>query len=207
MKERPILFNGDMVRSILAGQKTQTRRPIKRPFEIHAEGYLARPDGLGGRLRPYPCPFGKPGDRLWVKETHARHPQFAEVAYRADGEAFEDADGFTWHPKWTPSIHMPRILSRITLEITNIRVERVQDISEDDAWAEGVEELDVTGVFSAVGLCDTARRYGMSMEDTRCIYAHLWDTLYAARGLGWDVNPWVWVVTFKRVEEQPCPKN
>ena len=188
MKERPILFNGDMVRAILAGQKTQTRRPV---------WFDDDPSGI--------CPYGVPGDRLWVRETYARHPQFAEVAYRADGEEFEDGDGFTWCPKWTPSIHMPRALSRITLEITDSRVERVQDISEEEARAEGIEALD--GRFVSADLCDTARWYGMSMEDARCIYAHLWDTSYDARGLGWSVNPWVWVVTFKSVEEEPCPKN
>lgn len=207
--KRPILFNGDMVRSILAGQKTQTRRPIKPPFEINAKGYLTRPDWRGGRLGPYPCPFGKPGDRLWVKETFCKYyasetwPE-PKALYRADGITLCATDSEGKKQRWTPSIHMPRALSRITLEITDIRVERVQDISEEDARAEGIEALD--GRFVSADLCDTARWYDMNMEDARCIYAHLWDTLYAARGLGWGVNPLVWVVTFKRVEE-PCPKN
>ena len=104
---------------------------------------------------------------------------------------------------WRPSIHMPRWASRITLEITDVRVERVQDISEADAWAEGIEVLD--GQFADADICATAKKYGLMFENANCIYAHLWDTLYAARGLGWDVNPWVWVNTFKRAEEV-CPE-
>lgn len=101
--------------------------------------------------------------------------------------------------RWTPSILMPRALSRITLEITDISARHVQAISEEGAWAEGVECLD--GHFSASALCATAKRYDLCVEDSRCTYAHLWDTLYAARGLGWDANPWVWIVSFKRLEE------
>lgn len=188
MKERPILFNGEMVRAVLAGQKTQTRR-IPSKTQQHALF----------------CPYGHPGDRLWVKETHARHPQFAEVAYRADGEEFEDADGFTWHPKWTPSIFMPRALCRIILEITDIRVERVQDITNDEAIAEGAYEVRKVGddIAHATWTMDGLDwRYDTPRE----AFAATWDSLYAARSLGWDVNPWVWVVTFKRAEEV-CQKN
>lgn len=188
MKERPILFNGEMVRAILAGQKTQTRRPV---------WFDDDPSGI--------CPYGVPGDRLWIKETHARHPQFAEVAYRADGEEFEDADGFTWHPKWTPSIHMPRILSRITLEITNIRVERVQNITSNGAIAEGAYEVRKVGDDIAHATW-TMGGQDWRYDTPRQAFAVAWNSLYAARGLGWGVNPLVWVVTFKRVEE-PCPKN
>ena len=192
MKERPILFNGDMVRAILAGRKTQTRRPVWSDDD---------PSGI--------CPYGVPGDRLWVRETFCKYypsetwPE-PKALYRADGITLCATDSEGKKQRWTPSIHMPRALSRITLEITDARVERVRDISEEEARAEGIEALD--GRFVSADLCDTARWYGMSMEDARCIYAHLWDTLYAARGLSWGVNPWVWVVTFKRVEE-PCPKN
>ncbi|WP_288230446.1 hypothetical protein [uncultured Desulfovibrio sp.] len=187
--KRPILFNGDMVRSILAGQKTQTRRPVDPQRQ---------------------CPFGQPGDRLWVRETFCKYypsetwPE-PKALYRADGITLCATDSEGKKQRWTPSIHMPRTLSRITLEITDVRVERVRDISEEEARAEGIEALD--GRFVSADLYYTARRYGISMEDARCIYAHLWDTLYAARGLGWGVNPWVWVVTFKILEGQQCPKN
>ena len=191
MKERPILFNGEMVRAVLAGQKTQTRRiPSKTQ-----QGSLF-------------CPYGHPGDRLWVKETFYKYypsetwPE-PKALYKADGITLCDKDSEGKKQRWTPSIHMPRILSRITLEITDVRVERVQDISEADAWAEGIEVLD--GQFADADICATAKKYGLMFENANCIYAHLWDTLYAARGLGWDVNPWVWVITFKRAEEV-CPE-
>ncbi len=214
MKERPILFNGDMVRSILAGQKTQTRRPVKpQPasgciysingahdaLHLSDAGCPVRYIQPTGRIKDHllPCPFGQPGDRLWVRETFCKYypsetwPE-PKALYRADGITLCATDSEGKKQRWTPSIHMPRPLSRITLEITDVRVERVQDINEEEAWAEGIEALD--GRF-------------VSMEDARCIYAHLWDTLYAARGLGWGVNPWVWVVTFKILEGQQCPKN
>lgn len=221
MKERPILYNGEMVRAILAGQKTQTRRPVK-PQPIFKD--LESPprwcwSGKGhtvkwvDRISPLgmtgDCHFGQPGDHLWVKETFYRYypsetwPE-PKALYKADGITLCDKDSEGKKQRWTPSTHMPRSLSRITLEITDVQVERVQDISEDDAWAEGIEAVD--GCFASADLYDTARWYGMSMEDARCIYAHLWDSLYAARGFGWGVNPWVWVVTFKRAEEV-CQKN
>ncbi|MBD5626866.1 MAG: hypothetical protein HDQ90_05170 [Desulfovibrio sp.] len=93
---------------------------------------------------------------------------------------------------------MPRRLSRITLEITDISARHLQDITEEDAWAEGTEDLEMN--WSAADLCATAKRYGLCVEDARCTFAHLWDTLYASRGLGWAANPWVWVVSFRRLE-------
>lgn len=217
MKESPIPFKGDMIRAVLSGQKTQTRRPMK-PIPVYPDAF----DGLrreihdgqvhfwasGAELpaHKFRCPYGQPDDRLWVKETHARHPQFAEVAYRADGEEFEDADGFTWHPKWTPSIFMPRALCRIILEITDIRVERVQNITSDGAIAEGAYEVRKVGddIAHATWTMDGLDwRYDTPRE----AFAATWDSLYAADGLGWDVNPWVWVITFKRMENQKCPKN
>lgn len=217
MKESPIPFKGDMIRAVLSGQKTQTRRPMK-PIPVYPDAF----DGLrreihdgqvhfwasGAELpaHKFRCPYGQPDDRLWVKETHARHPQFAEVAYRADGEEFEDADGFTWHPKWTPSIFMPRALCRIILEITDIRVERVQNITSDGAIAEGAYEVRKVGddIAHATWTMDGLDwRYDTPRE----AFVATWDSIYAADGLGWDVNPWVWVVAFKRVENQKCPKN
>lgn len=224
MKEHPILFNCDMVRAILRGQKTQTRRPIMPQPVIHPDA--PKPFGewthKGQKIQWGPgafptlhfarhCPFGQPGDLLWVRETFARHPQDADsIFYRADDSWYRTSDA-VWANldgpdipvKWTPSIHMPRALSRITLEITDINVDRVQDIAEKDAWAEGMEALD--GSFNEATLCATAKRYHLCVEDSRCIYAHLWDSLYAKRGLGWNANPWVWVVEFECVEVR-CKK-
>lgn len=188
MKERPILFNGEMVRAILAGQKTQTRQTVVPPT---------------GSI----CPYGHPGDRLWVRERWAADMSFDDLPPRMlpprGMPIYYHATAQCMDYKWRPSIHMPRWASRTTLEITDVRVERVQDISEADAWAEGIEVLD--GQFADADIYATAKKYGLMFENANCIYAHLWDSLYAARGLGWDVNPWVWVITFKRAEEV-CPE-
>lgn len=193
MKERPILFNGEMVRAVLAGQKTQTRRiPSKTQ-----QGSLF-------------CPYGHPGDRLWVKETFYKYypsetwPE-PKALYKADGITLCDKDSEGKKQRWTPSIHMPRILSRITLEITDVHVERVQDITNDEAIAEGAYEVRKVGddIAHATWTMDGLDwRYDTPRE----AFAATWDSLYAARSLGWDVNPWVWVVTFKRAEEV-CQKN
>lgn len=166
MKERPIIFNGEMVRTIIDGRKTQTRRTIN-----------------GGDYTPWqPCPFGQPGDHLWVRETWAEHDE-VEVVYRNPPN---------WSPldvppvdKWRPSIHMPHWASRITLEITSVRLERVQDISEEDAKAEGV--------FEPCGWANPtpARPY-------RLAFSSLWESIYSKRA-PWSSNPWVWVIEFMKV--------
>lgn len=203
MKERPILMNSDMVRAILRGQKTQTRRPVMpQPFRtppgtLHGWEWERRGKNViwitVWHLKS--CPFGQPGDRLWVRETFAEIGSPSRVVYRADDKMPPEGQVV----RWTPSIFMPRALSRITLEITEVSARHVQDITEEDAWAEGMDGLENN--WSAADLCATAKRYDLCVEDARCTYAHLWDTLYAARGLGWDANPWVWVVSFKRLEE------
>lgn len=194
-RERPILFNAEMVRAVLSGTKSQTRRVIKPQFRTafgqgvalsHPSAYSVNVDikNADGSWKWLLCPYGKPGDRLWVRETWAAHPQFADVAYRADGEEPIDSDGWIWRPKWKPSIHMPHALSRITLEVVAVRVERVQDISTEDIITEG--------------LSTTLREH----DAERCLsdqFRALWDSINAARGFGWDVNPWVWVVEFRRV--------
>jgi len=149
VSERPILFSGEMVRAILDGRKTQTRRIVR------GHPHTVKPLNIG-------CPYGVPGDRLWVKETFAlsrfdpeshededtKDPsQWDGVVYRADGEhgSWEHYDGKGGRARisapWRPSIYMPRWASRITLEVTSVRAERVQDISEQDAQAEGISEV------------------------------------------------------------------
>lgn len=203
MKERPMLFNGDMVRAILAGRKTQTRRPVKidmanafdppRGKEDVSSGYPLFEDGEGTWHKAVDCcPFGQVGDRIWVRETWRIDGVGRTVALafgETNPELFENLSFFAdceFDPglkpgPWIPSIHMPRWASRINLEITNIRVERVQDISEDDAMAEGSPWED----------CWVS--YVQSFES-------IWDACYSARGLGWDDNPWVWVIDFKMVK-------
>lgn len=182
MKERPILFSGSMVRAILDGKKTQTRRIIKPPpyaewmpevgvyhptiFDRHGEAFPGDPVfGAADEVDGRPCPYGQPGDRLWVRETFADEPPgllsdglSGRVVYRAD---YNEADyNEEWHSapdrvdKWTPSIHMPRWASRISLHIKEIRVERLQDISEEDALAEGLQKITKDGALFKYGVPD-----------------------------------------------------
>ncbi len=211
MKERPILFSGPMVRAILEGRKTQTRRVVKPRHYWHMDH---RDDGTQWPYfddyvyaEPDPvevlCPYGVPGDRLWVRETWRLiawdgDAQTVGVDYPADGpdgEAryIETADHLALARRLLsrrkrPSIHMPRWASRITLQVTGVRVERVQDICDADAMAEGV---DWSGLVDRTGLTK-----GGAVDTFRA----LWDSINAKRGYGWGVNPWVWVVTFEALE-------
>ena len=192
MKERPILFSAPMVRALLAGTKTQTRRIVKITHRTPGLAACLQPPvgaprpGVASEL----CPYGQPGDRLWVRETFARIDgqtrPWIETDYRATythGDRLGDSLGIK--KRWTPAIHMPRHASRITLEITGVRVERLQGIGEADALAEGVTD---TGAL----ILDPA---GNTQGGPIAEYAVLWEQI---NGPGsWDANPWVWVVTFK----------
>ncbi|RQF49507.1 hypothetical protein IPC264_23905 [Pseudomonas aeruginosa] len=223
MKERPILFTGPMVRAILEGRKTVTRRVVKPPPDFL--GSMVDPNtpfktldaGLHARIT---CPYGEPGDRLWVRETWTDVNMCGApaLAYRADEDIrdlmeepgfLDDRGAFNyddprvkpypfacWYAeldqaRWRPSIHMPRWASRILLEITAVRVERLQDISEEQALAEGVRGEP----------CDHARQacadIGCWGDTAKGAFGFLWESL---NGEGsWAANPWVWVVEFKRV--------
>ena len=205
MKERPIIFSAEMVRAILDGRKTQTRRVIKGTFI--KEGYdPIHNDNLYRFIAPYGCaankdrdefadevarwcPYGAPGGQLWVRETFGIISKgigfnaYDEYVYRADDRG--DAADI----KWRPSIHMPRVASRITLEIVSVRVEKLQEISGHDVLAEGVDNG------------KSNPKMGIRWENMqRLAYATLWDHLNAKRGFGWDMNPWVWVNEFKRIK-------
>lgn len=215
MNDRPILFNGPMVRAILAGTKTQTRRPLKilNPGQVdlsgavpetrHSYPFLRLPNGheFGGPIR---CPFGSPGDRLWVRETWNTFAPWNGVFYRAEDHSFGigDSDDTDHIPqeniRWRSSIHMPRWACRLVLEVVSVHVERLQEISEADCRAEGVAEVD--GHFDNAAICAMAKRIGCSHEDAKAIFACLWDSIYSAKGLVWERNPWVWAVEFKRVQ-------
>jgi len=223
VKERPILFSGPMVRAILEGRKTQTRR-IAIPKRSHVDfiggGPKDGPDwndpacwgfedpntGLWWALRgneechQLPCPHGTVGDRLWVRETWAQPAALdpGPTVYRADYPAcvpkeFEnvpEAAAITWKP----SIHMPRAMSRITLEITGVHVERLQAITDDDAYAEGSSEW---AAENAARLLGAGNKWRNIIEAWKA----LWDGINASRGHGWDANPWVWAVEFRRIEQ------
>lgn len=208
MKERPILFSGSMVRAILDGRKTQTRRALKvQPLGVLSmNGDKAGVEWIGHMQNDpshgtiFRCKFGKPVDTLWVRETWARDDEDGQIIYRADIGRTVDADDFERNRKdgapgyrWKPSIHMPRLASRILLEVVAVRVERLNDISESDAIAEGVQAL--TGDFS--GCFVVPGGYAMSSTTAKACYARLWESI---NGPGsWDANPWVWVVEFTRV--------
>lgn len=217
---RPILFSGPLVRAILDGRKTVTRRPIcrSRPNEyavtmsdgswLIEERIPIRADPVSFRGR---CPYGKPGDRLFVKESHRAWcldggGNLVRIEYRSGGHrdvcSDDLPDDFVDRFKtrkdgtlaWKPSIFTAREASRITLEITDVRVERVQDITEEQARAEGVDPRGNPSFASLLG--DTSLYY---LDGFRAV----WDSIYAGRtdkpGLDWSSNPWVWVVEFKRV--------
>lgn len=208
MKAYPILFSAPEVRAILEGRKSQTRRVMKpQPYQ-HKSGYKYVPSigyiNLAMQSNQIiKCPYGVPGDRLWVRETHYKwtgcgNPpnDFCRDRCYADHPNFENYDQGCCLLT-VSSIQMPRWASRITLEVVSVRARRLHEISEADALAEGadywwnsltqMEKLQVySGGFGPVG----------SFRD-------LWDSFNSKRGFGWDVNPWVWVVEFKRIEARP----
>lgn len=211
MRERPILFSAPMVCALLDGRKTQTRRVVRpQPERVteHMQGRVRVPEGWSWKdlyvsdESPSPfaanmdhyCPYGAPGDRLWVRETWFPDPPIdgswdgdiqwngcgrpiggVPEAYRSPAHCIYAATRPGVELAWRPSIHMPRWASRITLEVTDVRVERLQDLSDDDAIAEGVPPDHGPG------------------------FADLWDDLNGKRA-PWSSNPWVWCVSFLRVD-------
>ncbi|EPT2098723.1 morphogenetic protein [Klebsiella pneumoniae] len=204
MREKGLIFNSEMVRAILDGRKTQTRRPVKFPVHDKNLGCELAGNELAGELSAgnyLNSAFGKPGDRIWVRETFQgplfdyeqmdayledssrfETPEFCQ--YAADGghrPEYQDADDNLRHG-WRPSIHMPRWASRILLEITDVRVERLQSIT----------------------LGDICKEVGCGLYDFRPathgfqVWEELWKSIYGAES--WNTNPWVWVIEFKRVE-------
>lgn len=219
MKERPILFSGEMVQAILDGRKTQTRRVVKHksgmPHGLNAARNILREtmpgmfrltdlwefgvasNGRFGMERVKACPYGKPGDRIWVRESWSpAEPgpirEGMAIAYKQDFAGVNDGV----IRRWKSPIHMFRWMSRITLEITTIGCERLQDISETDARAEGVCTL--------VDFPDRYRLYGEAADsitpwtwDARESFRTLWGSI---NGWGqWGANPWVWAISFRRI--------
>ncbi|OVZ72840.1 hypothetical protein [Yersinia intermedia] len=195
MNEKPILFNAEMVNAILSGRKTQTRRIISEKtlhlFGVAASAGECHPIELcDQRSQSYYldfCPLGKPGDQLWVREAFAAGLcTESTLAYRATHKTEDLEEGWGETIKWTPSIHMPRWASRINLLITGVRVERLNDISEQDARAEGVKAW---------------RGLAEELVGGKLAFFELWDSIYRQKeGENWQANPWVWVIEFERME-------
>ncbi|HBX8254863.1 hypothetical protein [Klebsiella pneumoniae] len=213
MTERGMIFNAEMVRAILDGRKTQTRRIMKvqpkpsksRPGDFwfsskKLESMVHVSDLAPGNspiadyhlfIQEHCCPFGAVGDRIWVRETWARYnidQNSHDIAYRATTPADWPEEG-----RWRPSIHMPRWASRILLEITDVRVERLNAISEEDARAEGIID---GGCLN----CGEPEPCGCANPepDATDAFAYLWQSIYGQEN--WNANPWVWVIEFERVE-------
>ena len=200
MREIPILFSTPMVQAILDGRKTMTRRIIKpQPLWV-AEPSIpfktedADPKGI------IKCPYGEPGDRLWVRETWADNIPGCPngITYRAD-HIDPKGDGPANPIKWKPSIYMPKEIARIWLEVTNVRVERLQEITEEDARREGFEPIPCDCSNRGAFGCTDCMNTGVT-EPAMLEFIDTWDSIYSKRGYGWDTNPWVWVIEFKAVE-------
>lgn len=199
MKERPILFTGEMVRAILEGRKTQTRRVVKLPI-IDRNGSGCE---LGASEILQYCPHGQVGDRLWVRETFTTDflGPLNKIVYRADKPEANCT--------WKPSIFMGRKHSRITLGIACVRVERVQDISKADAIAEGIDRVknlpgwknyEFKTAHPRKGQPATDKEHRIhAYESPRAAFKSLWDSINAKRGFGWEKNPWVWVIEFRKI--------
>lgn len=223
MNEYPILFSTEMVKAILDGRKTQTRRVIKPQLSSKILGGVTI-QGYGNEFHfptydtEYPvevrkCPYGAHGDLLYVREKWGVDRikvgdgyEYPNVLYRADSTTkliicdevwdYYEKDNF----KWRPSIHMPKAFARIWLRVKDVRVERVQDISQDDAIAEGIDMES-----EHASLCINIEDAGYDNDLVRgsaafTIFKTLWNSINEKRGYGWDTNPWVWVVEFERVE-------
>jgi len=230
-KERPIIMSAESVRAILDGRKKQTRRVAKeivkreredgdlgRPVRLDADGswsfwrpgntvgledfaQVAYPEGGGFR-----CPYGVPGDRLWVKEVLVKE-QWVDlpdrsirvtpyICYEADGKTVckDGSPAWPWERDKLPSIFCPRWASRLLLEITDVRVERVQEISFEDCQAEGCDSSWRIAVPDCPHPFCLGWHYGAKYH-----FQHIWDSLNAKRGYAWETNPWVWVIAFKRI--------
>ncbi|KAA1217102.1 hypothetical protein AWJ09_04370 [Vibrio cholerae] len=193
MKVVPMIFNTDMVKALMAGDKVVTRRPVKIDYERGMKGPVVR--GRNGEVSVLSfapiaglCPFGNFGDLIYVRETFGCCG--VRSVYKAD-----DDGASCMVKKWTPSIHMPRTESRLTLKVTDVRIERVQDITEEQCWKEGVEHID--GQFDIHQLSEMAKTFDGTFEDAKALFACLWDSIYQ----NWNQNPYVWVIEFEVIHQ------
>ncbi len=215
MTEYPIIFNSDMVKAILEGRKTQTRRPINpQPDEGTLVGFSFFSGNDAIEIRDYTkgtsmiikCPFGKVGNRLWVKETwnitqfdnHGKL-EFPNIYYRADSSTQLFVSDVVWkynrpnNGKWRPSIHMPRWASRITLKITGVNVQRIQEITHKECELEGAN--DEKWQSWSEDAWNAGLPPGSHIENIKEHFENIWNSIYG----NWDSNPWVWVINFEKI--------
>jgi hypothetical protein len=199
MKEHPIIMSTEMVKSILEDRKTMTRRTMGlTQVNYFPDSWFGIPENIqsnlwklfhkGGTTLIVKCPYGQVGDRLWLKET-CKIQNFGDHKGLVAFKTTSNTDPSVATLKWIPSIFMPRWASRILLEITALRVERLKGISEEEAMAEGCSPKDTLA-------------YRMSAYPSwngKLRFKELWDSLNAKRGYGWDKNPWIWVISFRRL--------
>lgn len=205
-KERPIVFAAESIKAILRGAKTQTRRVIKP--QPQGADYWTEHDGafypntVDATTPILRCAYGTFGERLWVRETWAHDCEHCRdvhcgirdhIWYRAN-EVPVVAESFAGDARWRSPIYMPRWASRLTLEVTGVKVERVQDISEEDGKAEGLYEWTSDKGVNYYGLT----RADVWEQDPRITYKRLWDSINAKRGYSWESNPFVWAISFRR---------
>lgn len=205
MAIKPILFNTEMVRAILDGRKSCTRRLLKEPFTVHPNGYITKPRG-NENFCPYEPPY-QPGDILYVRETvwqkigyyldvdgETKPSWYNEFRYVASDEKPETGWNYSWSKR--PSIHMPKEAARIWLKVTDVRVERLQDVTEDGAKAEGA--IDNRGFIHS-----PENEYDR-IHTARDHFIKIWNSTIKKSDLdryGWDANPWVWIIEFERCEK------
>lgn len=200
-KETPILFSTPMVKAILEGRKTQTRRIVKiqKDEHLHLNRDLVAEYDNGELIK---CPFGKVGDLLWVRETWATlYTEFGYTCFKADNFTGIDLKKHILNGKWKPSIYMPKTRSRIWLEITNIRVERLCDISEEDAILEGVLQVPnpLSGAIAYHCYVEHKNFYKNSTLNPAYSFKTLWKSINGEQSL--NENHYVWVIEFKRIEK------
>jgi hypothetical protein len=203
MTERPIIFNSEMVKAILEGRKTQTRRPI-RPQPPHWRWdhnefderciNIASDDDKDGYY--VICPFGKVGDRLWVRETWKKLPD-GRIGYKASPDETCQYGNFILISNWKPSIHMPRWASRITLKITSVKVQRVQEITAEDCEFEGISGTTKSSPVNRLPYEEYNCGNGLVYGDPITAYLNLWNSIYD-KTYPWESNPWVWAITLER---------
>ncbi|EOD4150781.1 hypothetical protein ACJQ3B_001324 [Vibrio cholerae] len=231
MKVVPMIFNTDMVKALMAGDKVVTRRPVSPQPEISDYGYDWWPSKKFGSLVQVSgfekidcdykrdlveeiardaCPIANIGDLIYVRETFAAlgHNDYQQVSprnifdvhefrYKAS-ERDSIANCADWEVRgyhWRPSIHMPRTASRLTLKVTDVRIEKLQDITEDQCWKEGIEHID--GQFDIYQLSEMAKTFDGTFEDAKASFACLWDSIYK----DWHQNPYVWVIEFEVIHQ------